>query len=488
MSQTRIQFSAIGERWVLELIGGVPESEVEVVNDIVSVVRDAAGRVVEMLIDFSSPPDEVIAAAIEAFGQDVEAALRSNPIDDLDTVVGGSASLVRPSEGVMPARRASINISIIKGEPGVPVPKADHSFDVVLESPTGEAPAVVDRDVDESRIRVSVEADAVPEGSWLRIADGETGTILALGEIQPADSSSGASVAFALDIPTQALHFSATDDPLTEPGTRRERRRRWARETELLAEAKRLRQPKVSTQLLRRAVEIYEAIGDHDGSKRCRQRIKRLETGRRARWATGALLGIGALAVGVFSLTTDTASNSTDSDAFSGPVYWVHDDIMSTQASIIGSTDVVAGGTLTLEVQARITVEGNWGDETSKCSQISTGGDDGNRGRKAVSSPFYTPVLTRLDGAQTGNRALETFAVEQTVFYQYELPENCRDDVRAPEGGLLIDFQQVLTPYEAQLKIPGDLEPGYWVVTLTYQGEEPTIERGSQLVFRVVGE
>ena len=488
MSQTRVQFSVIGERWILELIGGVPESDVEVLTDILSVIRDGSGRVVEMVIDFSTPPDEVIDAAVEAFGSDVEDTLRTNPTEDLDIVVGGGTALVRPSEGVMPARRASINISIIKGEPGVPVPRADHSFEVLLESPTGDTSAVVDRDVEGSRIRVSVEAESVPEGSWLRVADGETGTILALGQIQPDDSNSAALVAFALDIPTQALHFSATDEPLAEPGTRRERRRRWARETELLAEAKRLRQPKVSTQLLRRAVEIYEAIGDHEGSKRCAERIKRLETGRKARWSAGGLLGVVALIGGMLGLTADDTGQSSESSAFSGPVYWVHDEEVSTQASIIGSSDVVAGGNLTLEVQARVTAAGNWGDESSWCSQIPSSGSDHNRGSEAVSAPFFTPVLTRLDASESGNRALETFAVEQTVFYQFELPKTCRDDVRAPEGGLLIDFQQVLTPYEHQLTIPADLEPGYWVVTLTYQGQEPTLERGRPLVFRVVAD
>jgi len=320
MSQTRIQFSSIGERWTLELIGGVPESDVEVVNDIVSVVRDTAGRVVEMLIDFAAPPAEVVASAVEAFGPEVEAVLRSNPINDIDTVVGGSAALARPSEGVMPARRASINISIIKGEPGVPVPRADHSFDVVLESPAGDAAAVVDRDVDASRIRVSIEAEAVPEGAWLRVADGETGTILALGEVQSTDSASGASVAFALDIPTQALHFSATDDPLTEPGTRRERRRRWARETELLAEAKRLRHPKESTQLLRRAVEIYDAIGDEDGSRRCQDRLRRLETGRRARWVLFPLVAVVAVVAAAVFLVSGSSPDVPVGSTNPGPV------------------------------------------------------------------------------------------------------------------------------------------------------------------------
>lgn len=488
MSQTRIQFSSIGERWTLEMIGGVPESEVDVLTDVVSVARDSTGRVVEMLIDFAEPPREVIAMAVEAFGPEVEAVLSSAPTDDLDTVVGGTLTMARPTEGVLPARRASINISVLSGEPGVAVPRSDRTFEVVLEHPAGDAPATVDRDVDSSRIRVSIGKGVVPEGSWLRVADGETGTILALGEILPIDSDTGATMAFALDIPTQALHFSATDEPLTEPGTRRERRRRWARETELLAEAKRLRHPKEAVQLLRQAGEIYGAIGDDDGSARCNDRLKRLEVGRRARWVIGSLVASVAVLFGVLVFTTDAIDDSVTSEAFSGPVVWVHDEVVSSQVSIIGSTDVKPGGVLRLEVQARVVAAGNWGDESSRCSQIPISVESNNRGAEAVGAPVYAPVLTNLDGADRSRRTLEMFSVEQKIYYQYVLPETCRDDVRASQGGLAVDFKQALVPYEARLSIPADLEPGYWSVTLTYLGQEPTIERGSQLVFRVLGD
>jgi len=474
MSQTRIQFSSIGERWTLELIGGVPESDVEVVNDIVSVVRDTAGRVVEMLIDFAAPPAEVVASAVEAFGPEVEAVLRSNPINDIDTVVGGSAALARPSEGVMPARRASINISIIKGEPGVPVPRADHSFDVVLESPAGDAAAVVDRDVDASRIRVSIEAEAVPEGAWLRVADGETGTILALGEVQSTDSASGASVAFALDIPTQALHFSATDDPLTEPGTRRERRRRWARETELLAEAKRLRHPKESTQLLRRAVEIYDAIGDEDGSRRCQDRLRRLETGRRARWVLFPLVAVVAVVAAAVFLVSGSSPDVPVGSTNPGPVDIVFDDVLRAGVAIVGPVERKAGEIITLSVQSKLTIEGGYTFE-SDCIEAARSGNSGAGGDGPMAAQTYTPVLTYLGDSIESDRVLGSFTVERRSVIEYPDEDSCRAGIRNENGDLVVETELWYAPYEVSVQLPSDLRPGYWSVALRYKGDTPDV-------------
>ena len=495
MSQVRIQFSSIGERWTLERVGTVPAGDLEPIGATTMVGRDSSGSVVEMVIDEVSPSDEVIRLAVESFGDDVESVLRALPIGEIDVVVGDGLEVAIPTAERSPARRASIQISVMTGEPGIAVPTSDNVYRVVLESSGGPAPAVVERDSDRARIGVSIPVAAAPEGSWVRVADSESGTILAIGELRPeSDGENRASMTFSLDVPTQALHFSATDEPLSDPGTRRERRRRWARETELLAQSKRLGQAREAAELLRRAAEIYEAIDDTASAERCRSQARSLEARRRRRVIVGAIIAL--LLVGGatgFLISGFDDSNKPGLSSNPGPVNLVFDspsdpsNTLGARLMVSGASTFRAGSTLELVVQAKVEMTDAFSYPDAVTCRGAVGGNSNSAGDGAMYLPVFSPKLTYLGSDGVGARVLDPFEVSGKVQTEFMSREQCSrlEGVANPQAVMLNGVAR-LVPFTHTIELPSDMESGFWAVTLVSGDEDGTPSGDQPIIIEVV--
>jgi hypothetical protein len=494
MSQVRIQFSSIGERWTLERVGTVPAGDLEPIGTTTMVGRDSSGSVVEMVIDEVSPSDEVIRLAVESFGDGVESVLRALPIGEIDVVVGDGLEVAIPTAERSPARRASIQISVMTGEPGIAVPTSDNVYRVVLESSGGPAPAVVERDSDRARIGVSIPVAAAPEGSWVRVADSESGTILAIGELRPeSDGENRASMTFSLDVPTQALHFSATDEPLSDPGTRRERRRRWARETELLAQSKRPGQSSEAAELLRRAAEIYEAIDDAASAERCIAQARTLETRRRRRRIAAAIIALLVVGGATGFLVSGFDDGDSGISSNPGPVNLVFDspsdatNTLGARLMVSGASSFKAGSTLELVVQAKVEMTDAFFYPDAATCRGAVGGNSNGGGDGSMYLPVFAPQFTYLGSDEVGVRVLDPFEVDGQIQVAFMSAEECSrlEDVADPFA-VGLNGKALLVPFTHTVELPSDMEAGFWAVTLVSGDEEGQPSRGQPVIIEVV--
>jgi hypothetical protein len=239
------------------------------------------------------------------FGSQVAALLGATvQSDDFETVVElPLATLVVPQTSASPS---------LPAEPGVPTPRTDGAFDVAYQSIT------LRMEVHPGRLVVRAPkrtADATP---WAVVADGGSGTLLALGQLEPSgDNATAAHLTYGLSVPPEDLHVRLEAEPLSPLPERGTRRRAWA--TELLAKADRdLRfRPRKAAASAAQARAVGELLDDSRVVERATNIERRARRSKRWWLAGGAVMA--ATGVGVGFATT--GGNDTPTPKLNGVYY-----------------------------------------------------------------------------------------------------------------------------------------------------------------------
>jgi hypothetical protein len=497
VTRYRIQYSPLGERWSIDVLGRDGASVEVEEQGVVTIYRDGRGYLTTVVIDAATPDNDVRRLLLSVLAPEVVSVTDETPDHDLDVTVdvddSSGASLVRGD-----GRTRGTTVGIIADEPGVPVPTGTDTFQVVLEVDVRIVEGSIERDVVSSRMRIDVGIGSEGETRWVRVADGGSGRILALAPLasSPDDEAASADFVFGLDAPTEHLHFSVSDDPLDPPGDRIGRRRRWARRLEDEASAIWLpRSTKI--RLLDKTAEVYAAIGDRDDADRCRRAARRIRRLRRWTGGVGVFVLAALMALTGFVLgrddsrTVDASLPSTSSvvpvvpsiPVDPGPVDVVFDDDREAQLVVTGDGSVNPGDVLEFVVRARIRSSVTF-ERLIDC----LGSESGNSlvgGDGPMYQPTFIPVLTNLTDPTLGARAFAPFSIDRSADTYFVLPGTCRDswveDGRAFDAAAIANY----TPFSAQVTLPEDLEPGAWELTLVLENVEGVSADGTYPTIRV---
>ena len=503
MRRLRVQYSPVGQRWAVDVVGvdGVVD-DVQEQGD-VTISRDERGRVTSIVVDASRPEPHVLDFITQEFGSEIADLMSESPEDEFDEVMTIGDT---PDSGVVrgDSPRARSAVTLLPNEPGVPVPRQGGSFTVSIEIGSGSVDGSVVHDRVESvlHIRIDVPVDEGP--LWVRVAEGETGAILALAPLQESDGeSSRVDVPFGLAVPLPTLHFSVSREPLDDPGERTDRRERWARRLEAKAGARRFQSNGAS--LFERAADVYTSLGDDVAAGRCRSHARRAR--RRRRFLGGAGLVVAAMAFFVIGSrlgrsngdvvsTVDAAPVTTvpvtvppptlpDVPPQPGPIDMVFDDGNEAQLLVTGVVIVEPGDDLVVVVRTRVASSTSF-LTLADCVR-SEGGNSLVSGDGPMYQPTYIPRLVNVSDPSVGARALSPFAVDREANTYFVEPGAC--DRAWVEDGVLFDADAVAnyTPYTARLTLPDDLAPGAWELHLVLENVEGVSSTGEYVTILVPG-
>lgn len=501
MRRVRVQFSPMGQRWAVDLVGveGLPVTVSE--QGDVTISRDERGRVTSIVIDAARVESDVIETTVAEFGSEI-ADLMAEPRDDeFDEVFivddqPGSAVI----RGDSP--RAGAPMIVLADEPGVPALVDGDRFRIVVDVDTHRVEGVLEHDPVAARIRIEVDITQGGEHLWVRVAEGESGAILALAPLQrSSENSSAVDMVFGLAVPMQALHVSVSEEPLADPGDRNDRRRRWARGLETLA-AKRARRLRAdASTLFERAAGVYENVGDRVAAEHCRAEARRSR--RRHRWfgGIGTVLVFAALG-GVGFLLGRSDSSDPESVVAApppipvitepaapiepprpGPVDLVFDDEREAQVFVIGDAVLSPGDQLEFVVRSRMVTTVAF-DRLQDC----LGSESGNSlvtGDGPMYRPTYIPVLFNVSDPTVGSRAFAPFAVDRSADTYFVIPGACneswiQDGIRFSAAAI-----GTFTAYTSTLSLPDDIEPGLWELRLVLENLEGKSPSNEMIAIRI---
>lgn len=491
MRRVRVQFSPMGQRWAVDLVGveGRPVTVFE--QGDVTVSRDERGRVTSIVIDAVRVESDVIETIVEEFGSEI-ADLMAEPRDDeFDEVFIVDD---RPGTAVIrgDSPRAGTPMVVLPDEPGVPVPIDGERFRVVVQVDARQVQGIVDHDRASARMRIEIEFAQDGEPQWVRVAEGESGAILALAPLQSSsEHSSTVDLSFGLAVPMQALHVSVSDEPLADPGDRSDRRRRWARDLETLATKRARRLRGDASTLFERAAGVHENLGDHDAAERCRVAARR--TRHRRRWLGGfgvpfavvALAGLGftlgrTSSAEVEGVETGAASVPVLSDPpvptlpsdppNPGPIDVVFDERSAAQVFVTGDAALSPGEDLVFVVRTRVS-----SNVTFERLQDCVNSESGNSlvfGDGPMYQPTFIPVLVNVSDPTVGSRAFAPFAVDRSADTYFVLPGACSENWIQDGLSFTVAAIETYSAYTSTISLPNDLEPGLWELRLVLENVE----------------
>lgn len=501
MTTIRLQYSRLGERWSIDVVGREDAGITPTEQGDVTIWRDLRGSITSVLVDNPRLDPDVLEFVTSQFGSEVASLMTDVPDDDIDREVDAPDSLGELSLSA-PDSASTSPVVIVVDEPGVPSPIGDGRFHVSFEFDMRVVDGVVEHDRVASRMRVEIGTSSEGEPLWVRVADGSSGAVLALAPLRSTGtegSSSTSEFVFGLSLPTQALHFSVSDDPAGSVGDRVERRRTWARRLEHRANAMwwpRERQAR----LYEKASEIHTANGDIVEADRCRESARRVR--RRRRWFVGgsavvalaipAVIGfavgrndsgasIPAVAAPELSIVTQPSIEFLPVDA--GPVDLIFGDGREAQLLVSGDIRLAPGDELDIVVRTRLSERATF-ERLVDC-QGSEAGNSLTSGDGPMYQPTFVPVLENASDPESGSRAFPPFAVERAVDTYFVLPGQC--EANAGPDGIRFDVvaTAVFTPHEVTLRLPDDLEEGSWRLNLLLENVEGESSNGNYVTIRV---
>lgn len=502
MRRIRVQYSPMGQRWSVDLLGSEGRVTEVVEQGDVTICRDERGRVTSIVVDAALLESDVVETIAEHFGREIADLMVERGDDEIDDIF---VSDDQPGSAVVQGNspRAGSPIVVLPDEPGVPSPVDRDRFRIVVDVDTKAVEGVLEHDRAAARIRIEVGMAEDGEPRWVRVAEGETGAILALAPLQGSrDSTSEADLAFGLGVPMQSLHISVSDEPLSDPGDRSDRRRRWARELEATATVRARRFRADASSLFEQAARVHENVGDADAAERCRLAAARARRLRRWFGALGAMAAVGVLGGLGFglgrseSVTSDpvVAAVSTDPPATDGPEFvgppepgpvdLVFDDERQAQVLVTGDVNLRPGDQLEFVVRARIVSPSTF-QRLVDC----VGAEGGNSifgGDGPMYRPIFVPVLENLSDPEAGSRAFAPFAVDRSVDTYFVLPGACQEAWVV--DGQRFDVRSIAsyTPYTVALDLPEDLEPGSWRLRLVWESVEGQAQSGTDITIRII--
>lgn len=312
-----VRYLALLERWEIGIDWALGRTELSDLGDGVWEGRLADGRIAEIVIDAAEPSAMALRRVSAAFGVEAVDEIRSltdgiasGSVGDVDeaerTVHFPDLSPERPTaRPPLPGEAGTvIELPAAPGQPAQIVPAVEPALAV-------QGPVEVTVETHDTELVVRVRGVEHHDDLWVRISDGETGSLLALTRLRPAptstptdddsseavpgsgeDRATGAvpdvvetsgALTFGLDRNLDELHVSVTDNPLARVPGRVERRANWC--DELLAQARscRFTRPGRSRALAMEALTVAASIGDAEryaAADRARRRAGVVRWGR----------------------------------------------------------------------------------------------------------------------------------------------------------------------------------------------------------------
>lgn len=546
MSAVRVRYALVGERWSIEIVGQEGVFDLVPVTEGVSVARDDAGALVEMIVDAAVLPPEVVRLAVDAFGEQVRPYVTSQPTVDLEVVLGeidevqsGAVVGVRDAGPLVPWR-VTVTVAPLRGEPGVPVASSPQLFEVPLAidpslgRTSDDSPLVrqvqIEQRAKESELLVTVNG-VLPGGPWwVRLSDGETGVTIALGRLEETivnrvvagtlrrEPAMSTRMTFGLEVPIPELHVSVSDTPLVDVGDRTQRRRQWADDLAGRAESVGSRDPKYAVRLWSDAADVYRAVGDDVAARRCdgrgaesRRRVK-----RRILWiALGGAALVAALmaaAVAIFSggddgggappavadtvVAPETVPSPTvvatenesaeESPVDAGPMEFRFDERLRAVVELDDTGELAPGSTLRLSILATVSFPGVY--DRLGCLSVEQGLDPDQVGPITGPVPTYEVELRRpLINGNVDRIELAPFAVKREISRFQAPPGQCTFGEDDPTLVSDVEVEISFGSTDVEWVLPDDIEPGVWeVVLINGVGTRESID-GRRLAFRVTG-
>lgn len=504
MRRLRIQYSPIGERWSIDVLG-VDDASLDAVElGDVTIWRDERGRMTSLVIDSPRLEPDVLEIVSAEFGKEVVDLMveqRGHDLDEVVTIDATSNRLVVSED----SPRSHSTVIVFPGEPGVPVSRKDGSFVVTVEIQSKTVEASIEHDRIEARLYLQIHVPLVGEPLWVRVAEGETGAILALAPLREYDGDAvSVDLPFGLAMPLTSLHFSVSEDPLDDPGERTDRRMRWAERLETKARVRARRFRSDAAALFERAADVHSSLGDSQAAERCLANARR--TRRRRRLVGGVFLTVLAgafLMIGSFlgrvgdesippgdetpvtmALGVAPPPATTVIPPEAGPVDLVFDERREAQVFAVGPVTLRPGGRLELVVRARIesTVTFNrLVDCEAAESGISVFGGDG-----PMYQPIFVPTLQHLSSTSLGSRAFPSFAIDRSIETYFVLPGACQETWLRDDEPFDVRALASYTPFTTALLLPEDIETGSWSLNLVWESEPGTSMSGSYVTVRVI--
>jgi len=292
-----VRFDAVAQRWEIADDGHGGRNELQAVSDEISVGRNAAGVVMELVIDLDNSASASPSArqlADETFGAQV-ASLLDRPQDggDFETVIDITTLAPVPTTSSPLSVHSATTSTPIAGEPGVPVALAAGRYTI----PAGETHLTLEVHADRLVIRARRGSSA--PGSWAVVAEANSGDVLALGPMEPSgDGGTSAHLAFGLPNPPESLFVAVTDEPLAPIEGRVSRQRRWAFQLLDTADGDLRLRPRRAKQSARQAATVGATLNDARITDRA-SRVERRAQRRMWWWLGGAGLMIAAVGIAI---------------------------------------------------------------------------------------------------------------------------------------------------------------------------------------------
>ena len=504
MRRIRLQFSPMGQRWSVDVVGADDRVADIVEEGLLTIARDDRALVTSIVIDTATPGPDVLDLVAEEFGREIADRLTGPASDEIDEVfvIGDD-----PGSGVVRGEspRARAALVLLSGEPGVPTPVDGDRYRMLVEIGTRSVEGSVERDLVEPLLRIDIDVAVTTDQLWVRVAEGETGAILALAPLRSSQDAgrSEVEIAFGLAVPMQTLHFSVSDEPLRDPGERSDRRSRWARDLEGRASARARRLRADASSLFEQAADVHANLGDLGSAERCVDAARRAR--RRRRFFGGTTLVLAAVAFSMAGLmlgrsdeqsippvdaapvTTIVAPGPTlpDVPPQAGPIDVIFDDDREAQLLITSDVILKPGDRLEFVVRTRIRSA-----MTFERLQDCIGAEGGNSvfgGDGPMYQPTFIPVLTHATDLSAGSRAFPPFLVDRSIDTYFVLPGACSESW--VQDGQRFDAKAiaVYTPFTVRVTLPDDLEAGAWKLSLVLENTTGTSADGTYPTVRVEG-
>lgn len=427
----------------------------------IAVARDAAGHIVEIVIDAVVPGPGALELIASAFGSSVAQAV-------------ASADPSVEAELWVTTDRAALPVPARTGIADT----ADQRWDVTL----GNTPAQAQRHA--GMLRLVLDTMVAP-ALWIRVSSASTGSLLAVMPVRTV-ALTGDTVAectFALDIDASQLRFDLVDDPLAPVIDAHHETR--ARIDMLLDDAARQgrRRPGRGAVIADTAHALALSIGDDERSRTANSLATRLRRIRRRRAALVALAGVVAVtitAVVVRAVTPEQSGLSVPADP--GPMTVTFADGTEITASVVGQPPVVAPGDVWMvgmQVTTRAIGVFATADESADAAEVRCrAGDPVSMTTGALTAQPFEARLDPIDGSSSEGFVLGVVPMNSAAAGVIPIPGTC-GDITQLDGDWVAEYALRRAGQTAGFDIPADLPPGTWELSLSIADTSVTSHTGT---------
>jgi hypothetical protein len=489
----QVHYDAIAERWEIGYTDAVGSTLPVDIGDGLSVGRDGAGRLVEIVVDSVSLPAPAMVLITETFGAAVAEVVRS-------AVVGRDLEVTLTPNLPAPRGEGSLEIA---GEPGVPHRHSGSSYTVPAH--TGEL--LLELRVTRGELRLRLPAEFGRPNWWVRVSEVETGALLALAPVRSDDADLTVTLPFGLDLAPEQLHVTVTEQPLAPVGTRDERRHAWVGQLLESAQLARRFRPRRARRLATKARIVALALGNTELRRRADVMLRRQ---RRRSWGS-----LGASVLTVVAIAT-VVQNGRSPDVVVaptmvaepigsvGPAVFRLQDQSSIEASLVGLLPRFEPGQI-VPITLEITSVQRWSfgpnpDPNLGPTDTDTILADARRNCLGIINmpggningqipPF--PLKARLDQLDSTDdtRTLEriilgSFDGSTDVVSYTTIKESCRSSEFGATNRFEADTVVRRTPQVIEVSLPENTPPGLW--ELTVEGPDALSERLGSLRLLVI--